>query len=242
MRKKIMVMVLLTLALLWALGGCAPEAGTPTDSPETTAPTELSTDPPTDPPTEPPTGPAETLWDAAYFQALFDLDMYRGEKDWYNRALTSYYSTPEEIDLYKLFYSGFPGESPDPTPEELDFLRKQPYFSENYDLQRLPTADMDGVMQKYFGITLENCRGVGLDEMVDEGLIVYWEETDCWYCWHTDSGLMEYITVTDCAEQDDGTYRVSYTVGDWDPQAAVVVMKPTEEGWQYLSNLPADQT
>lgn len=239
-----MTAIVLTMLCLLVMAACgdsdSPDATEPTGN--TQIPTEVSgetvgeTEPAqvTDPAATEATDPVGTVWDAAYFETLLNPQMYRGEHDWYNLALTSYYAAPEEIDLYRLFYNGFTEQDEDPTPEELEFLEEQPGFESDYSLKRLPTAQMDAVMAKYFGTTLAACNQTGMD------MLVYWDQTDCYYCWHTDSGLVENIRVTDCMEQADGTYRIAYTEGYLETPA-VVVLKPLDDGWQFVSNLQMDE-
>lgn len=245
MRKNItnlaaLMMVFMFLLMMAACGvNDSPDATEPTGN--THIPTEMSgetvgeTEPVqvTDPVETDATDPIVTAWDAAYFETLLNPQMYRGEHDWYNLALTSYYASPEEIDLYLLFYNGFLDQDEDPTPEELKFLEEQPGFESSYSLNRLPTSQMDAVMAKYFGTTLAACNQTGTD------MLVYWDQTDCYYCWHTDSGLVENIRVTDCTEQADGTYRIAYTKGYLETPA-VLVLKPLDDGWQFVSNLPME--
>ena len=174
MRKNItnlaaLMMVFMFLLMMAACGvNDSPDATEPTGN--THIPTEMSgetvgeTEPVqvTDPVETDATDPIVTAWDAAYFETLLNPQMYRGEHDWYNLALTSYYASPEEIDLYLLFYNGFLDQDEDPTPEELKFLEEQPGFESSYSLNRLPTSQMDAVMAKYFGTTLAACNQTGL--------------------------------------------------------------------------------
>lgn len=236
MKRRIKKMIALSLAvlLLLSMAACG------TDKPQTT------TLPQTDPPvhtTAPTTAPDDTtaatepdpqVWDAAYFEKLLNKELYRSEHDWYNMALTSYYESPEQINLYYLFYGGFLNQDPkEPTPEEKAYLEGEHGFIEPYELHRLPVADMDAILQEYFDITLNETDQIGLEDLV------YWEKTDCYYSGHTDALGVSDVVVTNIEVQTDGTYKVSYETGDSMIGSSVVVMRPVYHDWQFVSNLPA---
>ena len=159
----------------------------------------------------------------ASFNALFG-DM----RSWYNRALTSLYASPAQVDLKMLFYHGFPEESQTPTDQEWESLKDKPGFDLNFDLIRLPADKMNGVLTHYFGITLEDVNPSGF-----EGL-TYLESTDCYYRMVTDVRVVENFNATAVETLTDGTIRLSYTAEFG--EAFVAVLKPVGDGYQILSN------
>lgn len=257
-KPKISLIAVISMVLICAIvAGCAaagstsaqqdPEKDptvttTPTSTPETspsTNPTTKPTDPkptepkPTDPtPTEPiqpqPDTPAEEL---AKFNALF------GDYDsWYNKALTSEYTTPEQINLEYLFYNGFAEESRDATDAELSELKA---VIENRDFAdmiqyleiiRLPVDKMNQVLQDYFGITLEDVDDTGFDGMY------YLESTNCYYLMHTDAVWTEDFNAISVEYMEDGSILVYYTA-DWESTVRCVTLMPHGDGYRILSNV-----
>ena len=200
----------------------------PTD-PQPTDP--QPTDPqPTDPqPTEPtqplPDTPAEVL---AEFNALFE-----DWRSWYNRALTSEYTTPAEIDLEYLFYLGFADEPRDATDAEFSELKAQlnnPDHIEYLEIIRLPVDKMNQVLQDYFGITLED-----MDDASFDGFY-YLESTNCYYLMHTDAVFTDDFNSISVEYMEDGALRVYYTA-DGESTVRCVTLMPHGDSYRILSNV-----
>lgn len=108
-----------------------------------------------------------------YFSQMFSLEQnYGGEYWWYNMAMTSEYACPEDLDLYNFFYNGFKDEIAG--AEEREKLEKAGLWME-LDIQKNPREKMDTLLKTYFGLSLEQMSGVGLEYMI------YLEETDSYY-------------------------------------------------------------
>ena len=171
------------------------------------------------------TNPSDNTDDAqlAYFNALFG-----NVSSWYNRALTSLYASPEQVNLKMLFYHGFPEESQMPTDRERESLKDKPGIYLEFDLMRLPVGKMNEVLTQYFGITLEEVDPSGFQKLT------YLESTGCYYHTVSDAVFMENFNATAVETLTDGTIRLSYTAEFG--EAFVAVLKPVGDGYQILSN------
>ncbi len=183
---------------------------------QTNAPTETGA------PTEAPTDPADD--ELAAFNALFG-----NMSSWYNKALLCQYTSPAQLKLEVLFYSGFAGESKKPTDAEWAELMDQPGFDINYDLIRLPADKMNQVLTDYFGITLDEIDDAGFENLV------FLESTNCYYHMATDAMVLENFKATAVETQENGAIRVSYTAG-YNDAAYVVTLMPNGDGYRILSN------
>lgn len=224
MKKMHKIISLLLVAVMLLLTAC--QSGNPQNidgtgngslsNGQTNAPTETGA------PTEAPTDPAED--ELAVFNALFG-----NTSSWYNKALLCQYTSPAQLKLEVLFYSGFAGESQKPTDAEWAELMDQPGFDINYDLIRLPADKMNQVLTDYFGITLDEIDDAGFDNMV------FLESTNCYYHMVTDAMALENFKATAVETQENGAIRVSYTAG-YNDAAYVVTLMPNGDGYRILSN------
>lgn len=153
---------------------------------------------------------------------------------WYNRALVCEYTSPEELRLVKFFYRGFADEPQQPTDQEWAQLKDQPGFEENFDLFRLPVDKMNTVLTQYFGITLEDVKPEGFENLV------YLESTNCYYFMATGALIAENFTALGVGEMDDGTICVEYQCAYPANTVFEVMMKPSGDGYQILSNVVKD--
>lgn len=249
--KKRMLLWLLVLALV--LAGCGareapPETTAPTTG-QTTAPAQTAAQTqPTPPPTTQPPATQPSAREDGHRLSSGDLELYQlmfadprdpyalAPINWYNMALCVSFSSPEDLDLDLFFNNGFDDERSDLTEAEEAFLSAQGVRLD-HDLYRLPVEKMDAVLRKYFGLTLEQTNGVGLDDAA------YDPETGCYYM---DPG--GYV----CAEDfvfTDGYYheaseilRLYYT--DFVGREFVITMQSLRPqnlvGYHILSNLPAE--
>lgn len=201
------------LLAVFLLAGCTAPAGETTASSmaDTSVPTEIIVQ----------TQPPETD-----YQALFS-----ELGSWYNMALATQYSNPQELRLSEFFYNGFRDEKTTATDEEWAQLKEAPGFLEEYDLIRLPAEKIDAVLQEYFGVSL-----VQLEEGCFEGL-AYLANTDCYYMMHTDALGAEGVRIKAITELADGTIQLTYTKNQAESEFAVVV-RSIDGGFQMVSNQP----
>lgn len=175
----------------------------------------------------------------AAFRALFE-----DPTGWYSRALSSSYADPADVDLYELFYDGLPnGEWA--TDEELKALYPADAFENGHfmgpGVDRLPPAEMDKVLQQYFGLSLEQSSKRGLKAFQ------YAAENDCYYHCHGDTN-QQLHKVVDARRLEDGTLVFTYTseYGNYAasedfPSVSTAALRPDGEGgYQLLSNLPGE--
>ena len=174
-----------------------------------------------------PEDPGAGFGTVAYFNELLNPQLERSEADWFPRALTSCYDDPAQIDLYQLFYTGIPGADNTPSTAEQAFLENKPGYEPEFDLVRIPTAEMNRVLREYFGITLSETEGIGLEQFL------YNEQTDCYYHSLTDTNL-SFREVTAAEELEDGLWHVIYT--DERDDHGVVTLRRYDGSWRILSN------
>ena len=124
--------------------------------------------------------------------------------------LTDVYTTPEDINLYELFYGGsyIIGTNNMASEEEKQLLLDR-YLDEIYtDVIRVKTWEMNEVLQKYMGITLEETKKIGLDKMY------YLEEYDAYYMMHGDTNWF-FANFEAGKINDDGTITLQYYRDDF---------------------------
>ena len=169
-------------------------------------------------------------------QLLAELkELFEAPGSWYNRALTSCYTDPADVNLFEFFYDGIPGES-ELTQQELDVLGEP-----HTDCDRLSPEKMDELLLRYFGLSLEQTGTQSLEQLR------YLPQTGCWYHEHGDTNAM-FIQLLDARQQPDGTVLFTYRPEEYRfyfSLDAVSVMtaalRPLEDGgYQLLSNLPGE--
>ena len=222
--------ILMVTLMVGCTFASVPETTPPT---ETTAPTGVDSDM-SDQDEEPPswTAPSTEAQLKAYYEELLNPQPDRSEADWYPRALTSFYETPAQIDLFQLFYAGIPGGDNSITHEEQAFLETCPGYEPEFDLVRISATEMDQVLQQYFGISLEQTDGIGLENFI------YWEDGDCYYHSHTDTNL-GFIELNKVEMFENGSLRITYT--NESDQICVVTLVKSVNGWRIISNLEAEK-
>lgn len=147
--------------------------------------------------------------------------------------LTDVYTTPEDINLYELFYNGaytVGGDSM--ASEEEKQLLLDRYLDEIYtDVIRVKSWEMNEVLQKYMGISLEETKKYGLDKMY------YLEEYDAYYIMHNDTNLF-YAVFEAGKINADGTITLQYYKSMDDGNPIYWVTLEEKDGKYYiLSNI-----
>ena len=214
--------------------GTDPLASTPSSAPAMTQPTQtqpttVATQPTTVPTTVPtqPTKPTEPEnEELAKFNALFG-----DYRSWYHMALVCQYVSPEQIDLWQLFYNGFKDESRKPTDAELAELQALPDFEMGYELIRLPVDKMNQVLTDIFGITLEDVDAAAFEHLG------YLESTNCYFLRHTDAMSLHDFNALSVETLEDGTIRMLYEGGSWDNLIYEAILMPHGDGYWVLSNV-----
>lgn len=219
--KKIFFLLLVTALLL---SGCGESS--PTEP--VTTPTEPSS--PSSEPTQ--TNPIGDPLSEEQLQTYESLFAY---PNWYNSILRTTFSTPEDADLYQIFYNGVAVDglinfNTPLTQEEADRI---PGYDPNHSYDRSTTAEINSVLRKYLGIDLDASHKVGLSNFI------YVEELDAYYHMHTDSNALVGIRFTSGYSLPDGTIQLYYKLSGY-PEAVVTLKRATYKGdevFQVISNL-----
>lgn len=239
---KRLLALLLTFALL-AVWGCAaaPEPDHQSSKPPVSSDTPLDADQPEDSDVPSPSGEVDTSFAPAGGRQLTEaeLDAFRtlldhrsaeeGTRNWYNEVLHCLFDAPESVDWSEFFYDGFAsGWLDPPLSEDEKAFCEQNGVPLELSVFRLPVQDMNAIAQQYFGITLEESNGIGLDKP-------YYEETDSYYIAHGDTHVTGSFELHMGVEQEDGTIYLYY-------DSNVLVLRPNADGTGYLflSNLPCE--
>lgn len=199
------------LSLLLALSLCActetpPPATTAPPRPSTPFETTLPAEPlqtietqeilPADPnfcPITDTIAPTEQLHDFSEYEALLD---FSTEPNWLGRALGCVFSSPEDVDLYYMFYLGVehPGSWDDLSPESQQTLLDRGFWRE-LDLQIMPAEKLEEALQVTFGVSLSD-----VTIPVEWGYV----EVENAYCSnHSDAYFPGIVNIT--AVEDDGS-------------------------------------
>lgn len=151
-----------------------------------------------------------------------------------NACLYSLYDSPEEVDLYELFYGGLQLAV---TEEDVRFLEEQGAPTE-LDVMKLPGEEMDRILQKYFNLTLADTKRVGLEKFY------YNEETDTYYLARSDDNT-KYINVVEQRKNSDGDVELIYTLrgtpeGEDVSGQRMAVLREVEGRYIFCSNRELD--
>lgn len=151
--------------------------------------------------------------------------------NWYNMAMTSHYESPRQLNLFEFFSEGVGG--PDkltyqPSEEEQSFLQTQEQIYLQLSVYRISKDTMNEVLQQYFGVTLEEMDGVGLDQMA------YYPDIDCYYWSKSDVRYVLEFEITDGYRMEDGNIQFFFHIPFREYRMTV---KPVEDGYQILSNV-----
>lgn len=149
-----------------------------------------------------------------------------------------------QIDLFTLFYNGT-GEPMEVTEEERQAVAEADYGGEDpmVDLVKCPASEMDAVLQKYLGLTLDEMDQWSLDRFT------YLEEYDAYYDFHGDTNYPGEVTFTS-GEWKDGKVLLYYegsgfpgvSSGNGETSMvsfgpACVTLEPQKDGgYRFLSN------
>ena len=168
-------------------------------------------------------------------EQLTDIQNFLNDYDNNGFVQSNHYYEPQGIDLNWAFYHGAGVGIPveDLTDEELRI-----FVSEGRSVFNLKSvmrrSDIDAYLQKRTGLSLEN-----FVEM-DRYEFNYSEGLDAYFDYHTDSAYDMIYVKFGCVDED-GNYVVYYgTTYSNASVSTVVTLRPTEDGYQFISNLPTD--
>lgn len=152
-----------------------------------------------------------------------------------NQFLTCLYESPEEINLFSLFYNGTGTyENPDDERRAVAETGYGGYYPDT-DLTKITAADMDAVLMQYTGLTLAQTSQVDLDAFT------YLPAYDAYYFFHGDTnarGATTFFT----GEREGDTIRLYYTdfyFGGYGPCCVTLEARPDGSYW-FVSHLFSD--
>lgn len=154
-----------------------------------------------------------------------------------NQFLTCLYDSPEDIDLFSLFYNGAGTTYERPDEAERRAVAETGYggYYPDTDLTKITAADMDAVLTQYTGLTLAETNQVDLDAFT------YLPAYDAYYSFHGDTnarGTTTFFT----GEREGDTIRLYYTdfyFGGYGPCCVTLEARPDGSYW-FVSHLFSD--
>lgn len=180
------------------------------------------------------TGPrALTGEELAFFNEEFfnGGDVSAGKLNLRNQFLSSLYETPEDIDLFELFYC----EGSAPSDEELRASLEMDPDDMPCPAYKLTTAEMDALLTENLGLTLAQTNKVGL------GNFTYLPEYDAYYWAHGDTNYRSRVTFA-AGEWERDTVRLhyddDYMGGGW---KCLTLSDRGEGSYWFLSNQPSEK-
>ena len=151
-------------------------------------------------------------------------------ENWYCNAMTGLFGAPEDVDLYAMFDRGYSND--DLTEDEVAFFNNA--FGWQVDpikIARITGKEMDSLLVKYLGVSLEQTNKVNLDRFY------YYEPSDAYLCYleYLNYGIFNDFPIEDIRVFEDGHAVVIYANGnDW---YELILMKK-ENRWMIESNTP----
>lgn len=148
-----------------------------------------------------------------------------------NMFLASEYASVADVNLGRLFHSGADGMGGNgEVPEEEATLVIDKFGLEKLDVAKATIAEMDAVLQKYAGLTIETTNKVGFDSLY------YLEEKDAYYNVSGDTAYMK-CNIVKGWTNEDGTITLQYK----DALSSIsdtfeVTLKAVDDSYQFVSN------
>ena len=173
----------------------------------------------------------------AYFNEQF---FNTGEFNIRNQFLTSLYERPEDIDLFELFYCGIPdSETYNGITTSSDEELRLVYGDTLPDCARYKasTADMDGILEEYMGLTVAETSGVGLENFT------YLPDYDAYYWAHGDTNYFLNVQIA-AGEREGDAVRLYYpdSTGRYDSAWLCVTLEAQDDGsYWFVSNQPSEK-
>lgn len=149
-----------------------------------------------------------------------------GQLSIHNQFLLRTYASPEDIDLYELFYSGVGIRYAPLSDGELRL------FDNSYTgTHKYPAAELDAVFYANTGLHIDETKQIGLDKFT------YLREYDAYYDTHGDTNYCGQIWISAGTREGD-TVRLRYDLDGW----RCATLRDMGDGvWHFVSNLPAEK-
>ena len=149
-----------------------------------------------------------------------------------NMFMTSEYHYVQDIELDELFYGGTYADDASTVSEEEKQLLKDRYDTMDLDISKVTTEEMDAVLQKYLGITLDETNKIGIEHLY------YLEEYDAYYNVAGDTNYMRY-KMDYGWKNANGTITIEYTHDEnlsSDANLYSVTLKEVDGNYYFISN------
>lgn len=149
----------------------------------------------------------------------------------HNQFLSSLYSSPEEVDLFELFYCGAGYPDTELSEEELELVG----MPEVCATDKLPASELDAVFYANTGLHLEDTQQIGLDRFD------YLPQYDAYYHSHGDTNYRGAVTIAGGVREDDLVHLYYYDDFMDDGWKCVTLRQAGEDGWHFVSNLETEK-
>ena len=167
-----------------------------------------------------------------YFNEVYFAPESQGGINFHNQFLTSLYESPQEMDLFELFYCGY-GIHSFPSAQELTELGEGAGFACPVD--KLPAEELDQVFFENTGLHLDETEKKNLDHFT------YLENTNSYYHEHGDTNYMGGTQFTAGTREND-LIHLYYPGGLSETGWGCLTLRELFEPHHYhvVSNLPFD--
>lgn len=147
-----------------------------------------------------------------------------------NQFLSSHYVTPEEIDLFELFYCGSGLEETVTKEERTDVIEYNGWdYEPDCKCEKISRSNMNAVLTGYMGLTLADTNEVGLDKFT------YLEEYDAYYHFDGDTNYRPTIDFFD-GEREGELIHLFYYDDFMSQVIKVLTLREQEGSYLFISN------
>ena len=173
----------------------------------------------------------------AELNALFAVDESHMGQNFYHQALTSDYESPENVNLYQLFYGGTDTDYVESAEEK---AKLDEAFPMQFNRVRVSVGEMNGILNQVFGIGFEQVNGH--QAFLDDERNVYLPETDSYYWECTEGNWLYGFSIQDVRTLEDGRVLFTYHREFWDAPEGIwtVCLKKDNGVYHIISNLPGE--
>ena len=168
-----------------------------------------------------------------YFNALTGLNINHA-----NQFLHGEFATPQDIDLYNLFYLGTGADYAMSEDGEYEAVANafgyDTWLEIPTDVTPSPVSAMDYILNLYTGTGFEDSNKVGLENYK------YLEEYDCYYNMHGDTNYYGNVEFTSGTVKGD-TYHLQYhnhIQNDFEGADYILTLTKSDQNYLIQSNLP----
>ncbi|MPM01900.1 hypothetical protein SDC9_48140 [bioreactor metagenome] len=147
-----------------------------------------------------------------------------------NQFLSSLYDSPEEIDLFQLFYCGSGLTETVSDAEKAALIAQNGWEAEpDCACEKISRANMDAILTEYMGISLEDTEKTGLDNFT------YLKEYDAYYSYHGDTNYRSQISFSG-GEREGDIVRLFYDDVFFCDGEKILTLREKDGGYLFVSN------